>query len=364
MSLEINQLEAGRVLRESYERVSQKPQHSCSIQNAVDAAMEGKNCLTYQYILLTALVAKLVCPQVDMMSLQADDASDGAYSPRTLCKDVVYPFQRHILCNALDGSNPDPFVNKPARYPRLSRNNAAHGDGKTVLNLFCDVLPELKAPAEIREVLDYMMTKLLVTAGETQKKKETVNNSVRGADMRRLYSFLSDLLDQGFGGASLVLAAYALFLIQFPEKDGYKVIPHPVNQPGASSHQRSDMDIELDGRPYIGVELKDKIFTADDVARASDTATESGLHSLLFISGRHTGLTSIPTYFSGVRKKYADNGFTVGVIEIDELMDFILVSSPADTDVPGILSAVYNCVSSIGGTVEMQTWVYSRLLSE
>lgn len=363
MALDVNQLDAGRVLRESYERVSNELQTSCPIAETVDITMAGKGCLTYQYILLTALVAKLANPQIDMMSLQVDDPSDGAYAPRTLCKDVIYPFQKQILFNALDGNNSDPLVNKPARYLRLSKSNAARGDGRIVLDHLCDSLPTLTVPSEIQETLDYMMSKLVEIARENKERKEAVGSSVRDTNTQELYAFLSDLLDQGFGGAALVLATYALFLIQFPTEDGYKIIPHPVNQSGASSKQRSDLDIELNGEPFLGVELKDKPFTADDVARASDTAMAGGLQSLLFVSGRHAGIASIPTYFSEVKKRYANKGFTAGVIEVDELMDFILTTHPTNINASQILSAVYDCVSAIGGTAETQTWIYSKLRS-
>lgn len=361
MALDVNQLDAGRVLRESFERVDSELQTTCPIAETVDMTMAGKGCLTYQYVLLTALVAKLANPQIDMLSLQVDDASSGAYAPRTLCKEVIYPFQKQILFNALDGSNSDPLVNKPARYLRLSKSNAARGDGKIVLDRLCDALPTLTELSDVRDTLDYMMSKLVLIARENKERKEAVSSAVRDTNTQELYAFLSDLLDQGFGGAALVLASYALFLIQFPAEEGYSIIPHPVNQSGASSRQRSDLDIELNGAPFLGVELKDKPFTSDDVARASDTAMSSGLKSLLFVSGRHAGIASVPTYFSEVKKRYASKGFSAGVIEIDELMDFVLASHPTSINATQILSAVYDCVSIIGGTAETQTWIYSRL---
>ena len=361
MALDVNQLDAGRVLRESFERVDNQLQATCPIAETVDITMSGKGCLTYQYILLTALVAKLANPQIDMLSLQVDDTSAGAYAPRTLCKDVIYPFQKQLLFNALDGSNSDPLVNKPARYLRLSKSNAARGDGKIVLDRLCDALPTLTAVSDVRDTLDYMMSKLVLIARENKERKEAVTSAVRDTNTQELYAFLSDLLDQGFGGAALVLASYALFCIQFPAEAGYSIIPHPVNQSGASSRQRSDLDIELNGEPFLGGELKDKPFTSDDVARASDTAMSSGLKSLLFVSGRHAGIASVPTYFSEVRKRYASKGFSAGVIEIDELMDFVLASHPTSINATQVLSAVYDCVSTIGGTAETQTWIYARL---
>lgn len=363
MALEVNQLRAGAILRESHERVCREPQTTCPIAEAVDATMAGKGCLTYRYVLLTALVAKLTNPAIDILSLQVDDPSDGAYAPRTLCSEVVYPFQRQILFNAVGGTNSDPLVNKPARYPRLSKDNKARGDGRIVLDLLCDALPTLTDIASLQQTLDYMMSKLFIIAEENRQQRAEVGVTVEGTGFRELYEFLSDLLDQGFGGAALVLATYALFRIHFPAEEGYRIIPHPVNQSGASSRQRSDIDIELNGRPFLGCEAKDKPFTSGDVTRAAETAITSGLQSLLFVSGRHSGVQSPATYFSEPRKAYARRGFAVGVIDIDELMDFVLVTHMEDLDATQTLSAVYDCITEIGGTAETQTWVYSKLRS-
>lgn len=138
----------------------------------------------------------------------------------------------------------------------------------------CDALPSLKAAKDVQDTLDYMMSKLLVVAKENEERQKTVKYSIQNANVQELHEFLSDLLDQGFGGAALVLAAYALCLIQFPPKNEYKLIPHPVNQAGTSSQQKSDLDIELKGKPFLGIELKDKPFTSDDVSRAAETAIE------------------------------------------------------------------------------------------
>ena len=204
MALDVNQLDAGRVLRESFERVDNQLQATCPIAETVDITMSGKGCLTYQYILLTALVAKLANPQIDMLSLQVDDTSAGAYAPRTLCKDVIYPFQKQLLFNALDGSNSDPLVNKPARYLRLSKSNAARGDGKIVLDRLCDALPTLTAVSDVRDTLDYMMSKLVLIARENKERKEAVTSAVRDTNTQELYAFLSDLLDQGLDRKSVV----------------------------------------------------------------------------------------------------------------------------------------------------------------
>lgn len=364
MAIDIDKLKAGEVLKASHQRVIACAQKTCAISEAIDFVMNGKDCLTYKYILFTALLAKATDPRIDILSLQVEDSSAGAYAPRTLCQKVVYPFQKHLLGNALDGSNPDPLVNKPARYPRIAKTNAARGDGAKALTYLYDALPTITTQDAAREALDYLVSKLVQIAAENEKKKKDVERFVTRTDLKDVYDFLVDLLDQGFGGLALVLVVYALFLIHFPCSAGYRVIPHPVNQSGKSSRQKSDLDVELNKKPFLGVELKDKPFNSGDVSKSAEAAFSNGLQKLLFISGRHTGNPLPASYFAEVKQKYAKRNITVGVITVDALIDFVLTSHPStDVSPSKLLSSIYDCISQIGGTVEAQTWVYDRLSS-
>lgn len=77
--------------------------------------MDGRNYLTYRYIMFTTLLAKAVDTAIDVLSLQAGDRSADADDARSLASKAVYPFQKSMLGNILDGSNNDPLVNKPER---------------------------------------------------------------------------------------------------------------------------------------------------------------------------------------------------------------------------------------------------------
>lgn len=131
MELTINQSKAARELHESLIRCRKNPSYLCSIKPAIDFVLNGKNCLTYRYILMTALTAKATNDSADILSLQASDDSVGAYDARSLCSKVVFPFQRDFLDDVLNGSNEDPLVNNPGRNQRLLKTNkVANGDPK------------------------------------------------------------------------------------------------------------------------------------------------------------------------------------------------------------------------------------------
>lgn len=363
MTLKIASTAATNELIASLARTKKRPRDTCLIANAVDTVFNGEKCLTYQYILITALTAKATDQSVDMLSLQIDDPSDGAYAPRSLCKEVVYPFQKNMLGNAMDGANNDPLVNKPARFLRLSKDNQARGDGKRALYALCDSLPLIKTQDDARACLDYVMTRLLRVSKEKQQQHDAIANAVRSSSATDLRKFLSDLLDQGFGGDALVLTVSALYRIQYPEAEGYKVIPHPVNQPGTSSRQLSDLDLEKDGVPFLGTELKDKPFTVDDVRRAATTAAEGNVSGVLFVSGRGGNLNDqTQAYFATVRQEFARRGVYVGICDVDALMDIVLATHH-EIDAAEVLQGVYDQVCENAGTPETQMWVYSHLIS-
>ena len=150
--------------------------------------------------------------------------------------------------------------------------------------------------------------------------------------------------------------------IAWLRRQGYEVIPHPVNQPGSSKRQLSDLDLKLNGDFFIGTELKDKPFDESDVRHAARTAAEGGLKSIVFVSGRSGNLSAqTRAYFNEVRGEFASKGVYVGLVDIDALMDIVLASHH-DIDVPAALTAVYDQVMNNAGTPETQRWVYYRLV--
>ncbi len=359
MSIEVDKVAAMRILNLSVERCSVRRVRTCPIKDAIDFVMHGAKCLTYQYILFTALLAKATDSSVDILSLQAGDGSSGAYDARGLAKDVVYRFQMSRLGNVLDGSNNDPLVNKPGRFQRLDVGNAvAKGDPQRALEMLCRYLPLVESSGEALVCVDYIVSMLLDEKERRDCLRAEFSGVALGVGPYRLRSFMSDLLDQGFGGSALVIVATALYRMMF-SGDRYRVVPHSTNQPGDSKRQFSDLDLLLDGSPFMGTELKDKPFTASDVAHAAETAAAAGASSLMFVAGRQSNFASQPpTYYAETRDRYAASGLYVGVMSIDMLMDWAFATSPA-TDPAAVLDVISETAERIGA-LEAQLWVYDR----
>ena len=364
MAIEIDKTAATRILQESFARCSATLAVDCEIRETINLVLSGKNCLTYRYILFTALVAKATNENADILSLQAGGKSEGAYDARSLASKVVYPFQLAFLGNILDGSNNDPLVNKPARFERLSPDNhSAAGDPQKALHALCAELPKIKTSDQARHCLDYLVSRLIVLTKNRDEIEAKIEAKAHDTGLFAVRDLLSGLLDQGFGGAALTIAATALLGLQFKPENGYGVKPHPVNQSGKSSRQFSDLDVTKDGKPFMGVELKDRPFTEIDVGRAADNALSAGAASLLFIAGRQsTFAMQPPTYFTDARGKYAKRGLNIGLASIDALMDSLLAFH-ANCDVSSMLMVLKN-TSEVIGALEAQMWIYRKLLGK
>lgn len=360
MAIDVDKSVATKMLNASYLMCLKTPVTTCPIKETIDFVMAGKNCLTYRYIMFTALVAKAVDPAVDILSLQAKDKSEGAYDARSLAKDVVFRFQKTILGNVLDGSNNDPLVNKPGRFERLRKENpAAGGDPKKALRLLCDSLPKIQTREDARVCVDYIVSMLLSEKVARDSKRAAFVEVAENLGIFNVQQFMSNLLNQGFGGSALVIVTTAIYHLLFDGEE-YRIIAHPVNQSGTSKLQFSDLDLFKDGSPFLGTELKDKPFTSSDVDHAAETASQAGASSLLFVAGRQSTFASQPpTYFMQAREKYLKKGMFVGVTSIDCLMD-IAFASNMGMNPTHLLDVISQTAEDIGA-LEAQMWIYEHM---
>lgn len=123
---------------------------------SIDSILRGPH-KTYRYVLVTALLAKSTNKDVDILSLQAKDNSVGAYDARSLCHKVIVPFERSTYPNSLGGSN-EPFLNKPARFQRLSKTNAVRsGNDSETLESLIKILSKIQSK---KQALKYLSSAL------------------------------------------------------------------------------------------------------------------------------------------------------------------------------------------------------------
>lgn len=357
----IDKTEATDLLCRILSECQKAPVSGCPMKTAIDFLFNSKKTLTYCYILFTALTAKAVDPNVDIMSLQAVESAPNAYDARSFCSRVIFPFQKNFLGDVIDGSNADPLVNNPGRNARIDINNPAQGGNpKRALEYLCEGLPAIDTSEKARECLSYLITVLLKKKDLAQAEESALSEAVKNSDVLSVWNLIDQLLNQGFGGASLVLAASAMYRVLYPEAGGYSVLPHPVNQSGASSRQFSDLDVMDSGRPFIATELKDKPFNKNDIDHAVKTALRAEVSRLLFIAGRQSAFEGqTKSYFDSERRKWIGQGINIGVMSIDALVDFVFATK--EICAPDIYKWLREDAKAIKH-VEAHQWILAQAL--
>ena len=152
--------EAEKILKKAYAVASYNPESTCTHEELIDYVIDNTH-LTYKYVLFTALLSKATDEKINPLCLQKKSTLPGAYDARTICHKVIVPFEMEVLKKAMGGSN-EPFLNKPARFPELSKTNAVRrGNDQNILNALCDNLPTIKTSQDAFDCLVYLLCKLI-----------------------------------------------------------------------------------------------------------------------------------------------------------------------------------------------------------
>jgi hypothetical protein len=246
--------------------------------------VQGKH-LTFRYLLITALLGKATNPMVNALALQAGADLEGAYDARSLCHGVVVPMERRLLNRAIGGSN-EPFLNKPARFPSISLNNAVRaGRDRILLEILHQVLSEIQTADQAFNALCHALRQALE---KQQAQRERIPQATESPDAHlNIIKFMDAFLTRSVEGQIAAIVTGTLLSIHFEQFEEYRVTLHPVNQSGASSNEIADIDIRKNGNPFLSIEVKDKSFSEQDVDHAAFKARQYGLNCITFVIGIH-----------------------------------------------------------------------------
>lgn len=140
----LNKTTAEKMLYQAYEEALKGARPQTRFVRFIDSIIDNTH-KTFKYILFTALLSKATDSSINPLCLQAGSSLRGAYDARTICHNVIVPFEMSVLEKALGGSN-EPFLNKPARFPELSKTNPVRrGNDQDLLNILCDNLPQVRS---------------------------------------------------------------------------------------------------------------------------------------------------------------------------------------------------------------------------
>ena len=232
---------------------------------------------TYKYVLINGLLGAAVRWHNPLV-LQAQSNLERPWDARSVCHKVLVPFERQYMEGRLGNSN-EPFLNKPARFPELSKQNAVRrGKDQQVLEALIDLFKSLKDQDDAKQILRaalYFVRQIPVAKITLQKEinENSLSNSI------------SKVLEQNIEGEILVFCSGLILWAQM-DLSKFKIILHPSNQSGASSKEIADIDIfTVDGLvPIAGIEVKDKEFSFSDFEHAKYKATSQGASRFIFVT--------------------------------------------------------------------------------
>lgn len=294
---------------------------TCAHKDFIDFVIDNTH-LTYKYVLFTAILAKATDENINALCLQKKSTLPGAYDARTICHKVIVPFEMDVLDKALGGSN-EPFLNKPARFPELSKANAVRrGNDQTILNSLCDNLPLITTSTDAYECLIYLLSKLINI--KNAKASMTTFTIEKNANLpAHLMAYMEKALEHSYEGEVLTLLVAGTYHLMYNEPNAIVEV-HPVNQSGASGREISDLDIYVDGSLIASNELKDKDYAETDVRHAADKVLSAGGTKMLFIEGPRVNPQG--DFTNTIEHEYLNKNFLLRVISYKNLLSSMIGS--------------------------------------
>lgn len=352
MALNIDKHMAEEVLRSAYDNRKLLKDITAS---KISDVLQGSH-KTYRYVLITSLLAKSTDEDADVFSLQAQDDSIGAYDARSLCHKVIVPFERDILPNGLGGSN-EPYLNKPARFPRIADTNAVRKGNDTIaLHKLIQALNAISNSSQAKKYLCHAVAVMEENHKlyESQFQFEPLDTDVPDS-IQNIMDYLSTLLDKSCEGEVCPIAIATveqLFLGNL-----YKVVPHKVNECGASSKEIGDIDIyDSENEIFMSIEVKDKIFTKEDVEHAIIKFHSGRVKNSMFIYGKKVSLPSDSTSLFQLLGRFGRMGYFCSIICVIDYLRIRLLSVP-ELSLSSFVNLMLQQAKVINATHETILWI-------
>ena len=316
--------QATQVLHQAYNEACNVQAPVCSHQDFIDLIVDG-NHLTYKYVLFTALLSKATNPNINPLCLQKKSKLPGSYDARTVCHEVIVPFEKTILNKALGGSN-EPFLNKPARYTELNKNNAVRrGNDQNLLFALCDNLPLIISADDAYQCLVYFLCKV-IKHGIEMARLSTFAIPLCSNSPIRLSAYINDALNNSFEGEILTLMVAGVYYLKYRAIPNTLIDVHPVNQSGKSSKEISDLDIYINNRLVVSNELKDKVYSEIDVRHAADKVIQANGNNMFFIVGPR-GVNNDIIHPSLI-EEYALRNFMLHILSFHDFFSVMIPTIP------------------------------------
>jgi hypothetical protein len=250
---------------------------AAAIASSVNSARK-----TYRYVLPTQLLAKVADPSLDCRCLQANRGGEGCFDARSLCHEVIVPFER-VNENVLGGSS-EPYANNPVRVPEVSEAYRSAQRDKEGWDGLCRVLAAAEAHQDA-SFTDTLFDHVLVEVYRRLQSVTVTYPVPQRVSHARLLPAMRSYLAHRSGGIRLQAVVASLFRTIGKRFSLFSDVRS--NKPTASDASTGQVaDVECydpEGRIALAVEVKDRELTVTQVSDKLPAARSARVTELLFI---------------------------------------------------------------------------------
>ncbi len=211
---------------------------------------------TYQYALVTQLLAKLMDPIKDARCIQKleGDADSSRFDARSLCSKVVVPWEREV--GSPLGLKDDPYVNNPMRVPDFALTFQHKQKDKKAWAELVELFEHVQdQPKGVRPLLLQTLLKIRLLREEQTVKYPTPQRASLQDTLAVIHSFLKTKS----GGARLQVVGFAVFDAMRKTWGIFdEVITSSVNASDAASGKSADVVCRRHGEVIMACEVKDR----------------------------------------------------------------------------------------------------------
>lgn len=208
-------------------------------------------------------------------------ASDGAFDARSLCHEVVVPFDQ--ANERVLGGSREPYVNNPLRVPRVSHDYLEARKDKVGWEILIAALDWLEEhPSSENHFLDGILIVVAERLATVAVTYPTPSRIGLGPTIELVGAFLHERS----GGDRYEVVATALIRTLSDHFGLFDEVRRGhVNAPDAPTGQLLDLDCLRDGKVVLSVEAKDRDLTVTELeGKIIPTARTAGLKEVIVLT--------------------------------------------------------------------------------
>ncbi|MFP9193177.1 restriction endonuclease, SacI family [Natrialbaceae archaeon A-CW1-1] len=294
MSREIDYEAAESLLRETWREVTDSDESEYVddyiIQQGLRQVLhtDKYGTRTFNYILVTNVLAKVVNPEVHALALQDQSDLEGSFNSGGLATDVVTKWEKDHG-ERLGGSN-EPRTNS-VYYRQSELNKDYTVRNKDIYQTLIRILSELQKQTEAGELNPLDM--LRQTLYEVSRMEPTTVSYTNPPDVpfTELEEVVREYLEKSGVGERLAAVVAGVFDAKYfvADKEEIFIKVDHVNVADENSNAAGDIEVfetEDEENLMLAAEVKDKPATKADVQHSITTGREHELDEYFFITGQ------------------------------------------------------------------------------